>query len=187
MFLYDRLQPSWLLVRYKGNRRSAVRDRIERVWKRIAPEVPFDAEFSDDIVAELYDAEEARASDLRRLRGAGGGDRLPRPVRPRRLHRRAAHQGDRHPQGVRRAGARHRPAARLAILEAGHRRQPDRLADRLVGDARLAERLRRPNRRSAPARSSSPALLALAIALGTIAGHAFRVARANPIHALRYE
>ncbi|WP_243455846.1 hypothetical protein [Sphingosinicella sp. BN140058] len=29
--------------------------------------------------------------------------------------------------------------------------------------------------------------LALAIALGTIAGHAFRVARSNPIHALRYE
>ncbi len=30
-------------------------------------------------------------------------------------------------------------------------------------------------------------LLALAIAIGTIAGHAFRVARANPIVALRYE
>jgi len=30
-------------------------------------------------------------------------------------------------------------------------------------------------------------LLALAIAMGTIAGHAFKVARANPIHALRYE
>jgi putative ABC transport system permease protein len=30
-------------------------------------------------------------------------------------------------------------------------------------------------------------LLALAIAIGTIAGHAFKVARANPIHALRYE
>ena len=29
--------------------------------------------------------------------------------------------------------------------------------------------------------------IALAVALGTIAGHAFRVARANPIHALRYE
>ncbi len=28
---------------------------------------------------------------------------------------------------------------------------------------------------------------ALAIALGTIAGHALKVARANPIHALRYE
>jgi putative ABC transport system permease protein len=30
-------------------------------------------------------------------------------------------------------------------------------------------------------------LLALVIAIGTIAGHAVRVARANPINALRYE
>ena len=30
-------------------------------------------------------------------------------------------------------------------------------------------------------------VLALAIAIGTIAGHAFKVARANPIKALRYE
>jgi putative ABC transport system permease protein len=30
-------------------------------------------------------------------------------------------------------------------------------------------------------------LLALAIAIGTIAGHALKVARAKPIHALRYE
>jgi putative ABC transport system permease protein len=30
-------------------------------------------------------------------------------------------------------------------------------------------------------------LLALAIAIGTIAGHALKVARANPILALRYE
>jgi putative ABC transport system permease protein len=29
--------------------------------------------------------------------------------------------------------------------------------------------------------------LALAVAIGTIAGHSVRVARANPIHALRYE
>ena len=30
-------------------------------------------------------------------------------------------------------------------------------------------------------------LLALAIAVGALAGNAFKVARANPIHALRYE
>jgi len=30
-------------------------------------------------------------------------------------------------------------------------------------------------------------LIALAIAVGTVAGHAIRVARANPIAALRYE
>jgi putative ABC transport system permease protein len=31
------------------------------------------------------------------------------------------------------------------------------------------------------------ALIALAIAIVTVVGHAFKVARANPIHALRYE
>ena len=30
-------------------------------------------------------------------------------------------------------------------------------------------------------------LLALAIAIGTVSGHALKVARANPVHALRYE
>jgi putative ABC transport system permease protein len=30
-------------------------------------------------------------------------------------------------------------------------------------------------------------LLALIVALGTIASHAFRVARLSPVHALRYE
>jgi putative ABC transport system permease protein len=30
-------------------------------------------------------------------------------------------------------------------------------------------------------------LLALLIAIGTIGAHAFRVARTNPVHALRYE
>jgi putative ABC transport system permease protein len=31
------------------------------------------------------------------------------------------------------------------------------------------------------------AAIALAIAIGTVMGHAIRVARSNPIHALRYE
>ena len=30
-------------------------------------------------------------------------------------------------------------------------------------------------------------LIAFAIAIGTVAGHALRVARTNPVHALRYE
>ena len=30
-------------------------------------------------------------------------------------------------------------------------------------------------------------VLALTIAVGTIVGHALKVARANPVHALRYE
>ena len=38
-----------------------MRDRIEQVWRRLAPDVPFDGEFSEDDRGELYDAEEARA------------------------------------------------------------------------------------------------------------------------------
>jgi hypothetical protein len=33
----------------------------EAAWKRVAREVPFDGEFSESIIKELYEAEEARA------------------------------------------------------------------------------------------------------------------------------
>src|SRR3546814_2537808 len=46
----------------------------------------------------------------------GGGDRLPRAVRARGLHRRAPHQGDRHPQGARRADAGYRAADRKSVV-----------------------------------------------------------------------
>jgi putative ABC transport system permease protein len=89
--------------------------------------------------------------DLRRLRGARRGDRGARPVRARRLHRRAEDARDRHQEGVRRAVPRHRQPARLAVLEAGDRRQSDRLAGRLVGNARLAQHVRRAHRPRADA------------------------------------
>ena len=114
-------------------------------------------------------------------------DRLPRPVRPRRVHHGAADQGDRHPQGAGRPDPRHRPAARLAILQAGGRRQPGRLAGRLVGDARLAERLRRADRpHSGAVRPRRPARSrhrASAPSPATPSGSP----ALNPIHALRYE
>ena len=187
--IYDqRSATTCMIVRYDGAIPPSVpRPASSRSGSGSPPTCRSTREFSEDIVAELYEAEEARAQDLRRLRAARGGRRLPRPVRPRRLHRRAAHQGDRHPQGARRAHPRHRPAARLAILQAGDHRQSDRLAGRLVGDARLAEQLRRAHRPRARRPFVLAGLLALAIAIGTIAGHAFKVARANPIHALRYE
>ena len=109
IFVHDRLQPGWLLVRYAGAP-AAVRERIAPVWQRIAPDVPFEAEFADDIVRDLYAGEAARAALFAGFAGACGSDRLPRAVRPCRLHRRAADQGDRHPEGARRAHPRHRPA-----------------------------------------------------------------------------
>ena len=57
-----------MVVRYETPIRRAVRDRHRAVWQRLASDVPFEAEFSEDIVAELYDAEDGAREDLRRLR-----------------------------------------------------------------------------------------------------------------------
>ena len=52
-----------------------MRGQIERAWRRIVTDAPFSAEFSEDVVAELYNAETARAHDLRGLRDPGGDRR----------------------------------------------------------------------------------------------------------------
>ena len=56
-----RAMPAPLLIRYDGRDPQGVRARVEQAWKRLAPDVPFDGEFSEDRIAELYKAEEARA------------------------------------------------------------------------------------------------------------------------------
>ena len=124
----------------RSGRRSA--PRVEREWKQITNEVPFNAKFSEDVIGEALRGGRRAGEDLRRLRPARGDHRLPRPVRPRRLHRRAADQGNRHPQGARRPHPRHRPVAGVAVQPAGDHRQHHRLAGRLVADARLAQWVR---------------------------------------------
>ncbi|MEI9851910.1 MAG: hypothetical protein WDN24_14920 [Sphingomonas sp.] len=47
-------------VRYSGDP-QAVRGRIEALWKRMLPDVLFEAQFGSDIVQRLYRAEDARA------------------------------------------------------------------------------------------------------------------------------
>ncbi|WP_243455847.1 ABC transporter permease [Sphingosinicella sp. BN140058] len=60
MFSQVKLGHTHMMVRFDGDPR-AVRAGVERVWKGITNDVPFNAEFSDDIVQELYKAEDARA------------------------------------------------------------------------------------------------------------------------------
>ncbi|MEA3048707.1 MAG: putative transport system permease protein [Sphingomonadales bacterium] len=185
VFVYDRYQPSWLLVRSQGSP-VAVRDAIERVWKRVAPDVPFHAELSDDIVRKLYDADEARAeifaafSALAIVIGCLG------------LFGLAAFAAERRTKeiGIRKVlGARARDIVALLawqfskpVLVANLIAWPVAwwvMRDWLNGfDARVD---------LGPGPFLLAGFLALAIALVTIGGHALRVARANPIHALRYE
>lgn len=185
IFLDDRFQPGWLLVRYRGDP-GAVRDRLEQVWKRIAPDVPFEARFADDIVRDLYAPEEARArifatfSFLAVAIGCLG------------LFGLAAFTAERRTKeiGIRKVlGARTRDIVRLLVWQFGRLVLIANLIawpiawwvmrDWLSGfDLRIA---------LGPWPFVGAGALALEIAAATVIGHALRVARTHPIHALRYE
>src|SRR5678810_1433067 len=49
-----------MMVRYRGDP-ATVKAGIEREWKQTTNEVPFSAKFSEDIMAEMYKKEVARA------------------------------------------------------------------------------------------------------------------------------
>ena len=185
MFVYDRLQPSFLLVRYSGSP-GAVRDRIEQVWKRIAPEVPFDARFSEDIVRELYDAEEARAAVFAAFAA------LAVVIACLGLFGLAAFTAERRTKeiGIRKVfGARVRDIVRLLVWQFSKPVVVANLAAWPAAWWAMRDWLNTFDARIAltPGPFVMAGLLALAIAVATVAGHAVRVARLNPIHALRYE
>jgi putative ABC transport system permease protein len=176
---------SYMVVRFNGDPRE-VRAGVERVWKGITREVPFTADFSDDIMIELYEAEDARAQTF------AGFALLAVIVACLGLFGLAAFTAERRTKeiGIRKVlGARSRDIVRLLAWQFS---KPVIIAnliawpvawwlmrDWLNGfDARIA---------LGPTPFLVAGGLALAIALGTISGHAMKVARANPIHALRYE
>jgi putative ABC transport system permease protein len=60
MFRKVRTGPGWMMVRYQGDP-ATVKAAIERQWKLNTNEVPFNAKFSEDVMAEMYKKEDARA------------------------------------------------------------------------------------------------------------------------------
>jgi putative ABC transport system permease protein len=159
---------------------------VEGVWKRFAPDVPFEAEFAEDIVAELYSAETARAQIF------AGFALLAVVIGCLGLFGLASYTAERRTKeiGIRKVlGARIRDIIQLLVWQFS---KPVMLANLIAWpvawwvmrdwlnsfDARVA---------LTPTPFLLAGLLALAIAIGTIAGHAMKVARLNPIHALRYE
>lgn len=175
-----------LVVRYDDARPTEVRDRIEALWKRFSTDLPFEAEFSEDIVAELYEAEKARAQIF------AGFAILAVIVGCLGLFGLAAFTAERRTKeiGIRKVlGARTQDIVRLLVWQFS---KPVVLAnlvawpiawwvmrDWLNGfDTRIDLN---------PGLFLGAGLLAMVIAAATIMGHAMKVARANPIHALRYE
>ena len=186
MFRYDRTYANYLLIRYDTSNPQAVRDRVEQAWKRLAPDVPFNGEFSEQRVAELYDAEQARA------RVFAGFALLAVIVACLGLFGLAAFTAERRTKeiGIRKVlGARTRDIVRLLAWQFS---KPVIVANLIAWPVAwwaMREWLDTFDARIdlGPAPFVLAGLLALAIAIGTIAGHAFKVARANPINALRYE
>jgi putative ABC transport system permease protein len=177
---------STIVVRYDSADPNAVRDRIEQVWKRFAPDLPFNAEFSEEIVAELYEAEKARAQTF------AGFAVLAVVVACLGLFGLAAFTAERRTKeiGIRKVlGARSRDIVRLLAWQFS---KPVIIANLVAWPAAwwvMRDWLNSFDERIGlgPTPFLLAGFIALAIAIATVSGHALRVARANPIHALRYE
>jgi putative ABC transport system permease protein len=175
----------FMIVRYNGDP-VAVRSAVERQWKQITNEVPFTAKFSEDIMAELYEAEDARAkmfaafSLLAIIIGCLG------------LFGLAAFTAERRTKeiGIRKVlGARTRDIVRLLVWQFS---RPVIIANIIAWPVAwwvMRDWLNNFDERIAlgPTPFLIAALVALTIAIATVVGHAVKIARSNPIHALRYE
>jgi len=185
MFQKVRTGPSWMIVRYKGDP-ATVKSELERQWKQVTNEVPFNAKFSEDIMGEMYKKEDARAkifaafSLLAVVIGCLG------------LFGLAAFTAERRTKeiGIRKVlGARTSDIVRLLVWQFS---RPVIIANVIAWP--IAWWMMRDWLNGFDERiplTPIPFVIAAAIALGiaivTVVGHAVKVARANPIHALRYE
>jgi putative ABC transport system permease protein len=174
-----------IVVRFNGDP-ATIRQQVEAIWKRNVPQVPFQADFADDVVRELYDRDEARGQLF------AGFAILAVVIGCLGLFGLAAFTAERRTKeiGIRKVlGARTRDIVRLLVWQFS---RPVLIAnliawpvawwlmrDWLNGfDVRMALN---------PLPFLAAGGLALLIAVLTVAGHSYRIARAKPIHALRYE
>jgi putative ABC transport system permease protein len=177
---------TYLIVRYEGVDPRRLRSQVEAVWNELYPNVPFEADFAQDRVMGLYLADEARgqvfaaAAILAILVACLG------------LFGLAAFTAERRTKeiGIRKVfGARTRDILRLLLWQFC---QPVLVANMIAWPVTwwlMRDWLNSFSDRIAlhPGWFVGAGSVALIIAALTVAGHAFKVARLNPIHALRYE
>jgi putative ABC transport system permease protein len=183
---YDPDRTYLVVVRYAAARPSEVMAGLNRVWRRFEPEIPFQGRFAEDIVAEVYAADRARGALFAAFSA------LAVVIACLGLYALAAFATERRTKeiGIRKVlGAKVRHIAQLLAWQFS---KPVVIANLVAWpvawwamrqwlngfDVRIA---------LTPGPFVVAGLLALVIAIATVAGHALRVARLNPIHALRYE
>ncbi|WP_066825289.1 ABC transporter permease [Sphingomonas mali] len=175
-----------IAVRYSGVAPGAMRDAVEQIWRRVAPNVPFKASFADDLVRAQYDRETARGelfaafAILAVVIGCLGLFGLAAFTAARRTKE----------IGIRKVlGARTLDIVRLLVWQFS---RPVLIANLIAWPVAwwlMRDWLNGFDTRIAlgPTPFAVAGALTLGIALATVAGHAIRVARTNPINALRYE
>jgi putative ABC transport system permease protein len=175
-----------LAVRFDPSRAAAVMSAAGSLWKSAVNTDPFDGFFADAQIAEMYDGDERRArmfaifaafAVLISCLGLFGLAAFTAERRTKEI-------------GIRKVlGARVPDIVRLLVWQFT---RPVLLANLIAWPIAwwvMRDWLNEFQSRIdlGPAPFVIAGLIALAIAIGTIAGHALKVARANPIHALRYE
>ncbi len=175
-----------LAVRFSNVSPADIRGRIASLWQRMIPQVPFQADFADDLVNRQYRQEAARGelfaafSILAVVIGCLGLFGLASFTAARRTKE----------IGIRKVlGARTRDIVRLLVWQFS---QPVLIANLIAWPAAwwaMRSWLNGFDQRInlGPVPFLLAAAIALAIAVATVASHAIRVGRTNPIHALRYE
>jgi putative ABC transport system permease protein len=175
-----------MMVRYDAPDPGRITTEIERAWRRVIPTLPVKVEYVDDRLREMYRPDEARG----RLFGAFA--LVAVVIGCLGLFGLAAFTAERRTKeiGIRKVlGAKTQDIVRLLAWQFS---KPVVIANLIAWpvawwlmrrflnsfDARIA---------LSPAYFVLAGTLALVIAIATIAGHAFKVARAQPVHALRYE
>jgi putative ABC transport system permease protein len=185
IYFYRTRDYSTLLVRHVGDER-AMRDRVEAIWKKLVPEIAFDARSVTEVVHNLYSRDETRAqlfgmfAILAAVIGCLGLFGLASFTAERRTRE----------IGIRKVlGARTRDIVRLLVWQFS---RPVLIANLIAWPVAwwvMRDWLNQFDIRVdlTPTPFVLAGLLALVIAIATIGAHAFRVARTNPVHALRYE
>jgi putative ABC transport system permease protein len=185
MFIKARTGLRFMVVRFHGDP-VAIRSEVEQVWKSFTSQVPFEAQFSDAIMLDLYKTEDSRAktfaafATLSVIVGCLG------------LFGLAAFTTERRTKeiGIRKVfGARVGDIVRLLVWQFS---KPVILANLIAWPVAwwmMRSWLNKFDTRIAlgPTPFLLAGGLALGIAIATVASHAVRIARTNPVHALRYE
>jgi putative ABC transport system permease protein len=186
MIFYDDGVYRYIALRFASAEPNAVLAAAEQVWRRHLPELPFEAGFADEKLAALYGADEARGQTF------GSFAVLAVVIACLGLFGLAAFAAERRTKeiGIRKVfGATVADIVKLLVWQFS---KPVVIANLIAWPVAwwvMREWLNQFDERIAltPGPFLLAGFLALAIAVGTIAGHAIKVARMNPIHALRYE